>query len=47
MILHQTPNFQIDQSQEPSDVQMRHTIYSLLAQEGTLKSQMVKISLNM
>ena len=35
-------NFQIDQSQNPSDVQMRQTIHSLLAQEGTLESQMVK-----
>ena len=34
---------QIDQSQEPSDVQMRQTIYSLLAQEGTLESQMVRV----
>ena len=33
--------FQIDRSQNPSDVQMRHTIYSLLAQEGTLESQTV------
>lgn len=32
---------QVNQSQDVGDVQIRQTIYSLLAQEGSLKSQMV------